>query len=37
MDAFIAKLAIDWLSVIPFTIHSMLQTALFAERVGGID
>src|SRR5882672_11479530 len=28
MHATIAKLAIDWLSVIPFTIHSVLQTAL---------
>ena len=27
MHAPIAKLAIDWLSVIPFTIHPVLQTA----------
>src|SRR5207237_6791658 len=30
----IAKLAIDWLSVIPFTIHSVLQTALLPSASG---
>jgi len=31
MHATIAKLAIDWLSVIPFTIHPLVQFALMAE------
>src|SRR5207247_8122469 len=34
MHASIAKLAIDWLSVIPFTIHSVLQTALLSSASG---
>src|SRR6266540_1733928 len=34
MHAAIAKLAIDWLSVIPFTIHSVLQTALLPNASG---
>jgi hypothetical protein len=34
MHAPIAKLAIDWLSVIPFTIHSVLQTALLPSASG---
>src|SRR5207249_12297747 len=34
MHASIAKLAIDWLSVIPFTIHSVLQTALLPSASG---
>src|SRR5947199_8225786 len=34
MHATIAKLAIDWLSVIPFTIHSVLQTALLPSASG---
>jgi len=34
MHAPIAKLAIDWLSVIPFTIHSVLQTALLSSASG---
>jgi hypothetical protein len=34
MHATIAKLAIDWLSLIPFTIHSVLQTALLPSASG---
>src|SRR5439155_11816670 len=34
MHTTIAKLAIDWLSVIPFTIHSVLQTALLPSASG---
>ena len=34
MHASIAKLAIDWLGVIPFTIHSVLQTALLPSASG---
>jgi hypothetical protein len=35
MHATIAKLAIDWLIVIPFTIHSALQTAVLPREWTG--
>src|SRR5262245_37673675 len=34
MHAAIAKLAIDWLRIIPFTIHSVLQTTLLPSAIG---
>src|SRR5882762_11117560 len=37
MHATIAKLAIDWLSIIPFTIHSVLQTALLPRASGPVS